>query len=176
MVERHFVLGATLAAALVHAGASRAEAKRAAATLHDAQGKDVGTVSLEETPNGVLIRGELAGLPPGAKGFHIHDKGACTPNFEAAGGHFNPTGAAHGFESKAGPHLGDLPNLHVPANGRVTVEVFARGVTLGEGPTSLVAGDGTAIVVHAGADDYETDPAGAAGARLACGVIRPSAK
>ncbi|MCC6557168.1 MAG: superoxide dismutase family protein [Polyangiaceae bacterium] len=173
MVHRHLVIGAALGAAALYAGASSAQARKATATLLDPGGRTVGTLTIDETPQGVLIRGDLSGLPPGTHGFHIHETGACSPTFQAAGDHFNPTGASHGFRSKGGPHLGDLPSLRVPAGGRAPVEAFAPGVTLGEGPRSLVAGDGTAIVVHAQPDDYQTDPAGAAGQRIACGVVRP---
>lgn len=144
----------------------------AVAKMVDPSGKTLGTLELRSTPNGVLISGELSGLPPGPHGFHIHEKGACTPNFDAAGGHFNPTGAEHGFRDPAGPHAGDLPNIVVPQNGRIKIEVYAPGVMLDQGKNSLLADDGTAIVVHAQPDDYTTDPAGAAGARIACGVIQ----
>lgn len=174
MKFQRFVVGVVLGAAMLFAAESSAQARKGTATLVDRQGKVVGTLTLEETPNGVLLRGELTNLPPGSHGFHIHEKGACSPTFEAAGGHFNPTGVSHGFESHAGPHLGDLPNIRVPATGRVLVEAFANDVTLGEGPNSLSADDGTAIVVHKAADDYQTDPAGAAGDRIACGVVRQS--
>ena len=109
--------------------------------------------------------------------------GKCDPpKFESAGGHFNPEGRKHGYYNQAGPHAGDLPNLHVPDTGRLTVETLAREVTLSGDrakgdllaavKSDLLAGNGTALVVHAGVDDYKTDPTGEAGGRIACGVIR----
>ena len=97
----------------------------------------------------------------------------CTaPTFESAGGHFNPTGAAHGILSDKGAHLGDLPNIHVPPSG-VNVELFVPGVSLQSRPGlhALLDDDGAALVIHAKPDDYRTDPSGDAGDRLACGVI-----
>lgn len=158
--------------ATVALAAPAVAANGAVAKMVDPSGKTLGTLELRSTPNGVLIMGELSGLPPGPHGFHIHEKGACTPNFDAAGGHFNPTGAEHGFRDPAGPHAGDLPNIVVPQNGRMKIEVYAPGAMLDQGKNSLLADDGTAIVVHAQPDDYTTDPAGAAGARIACGVIQ----
>ena len=148
------------------------EWETATATLRDQEGKTVGTVELEETPTGVLLRVTLEAVPPGVHAFHIHETGQCEPPFESAGGHFNPDGTAHGFFSDEGPHAGDMPNIHVPDSGALTFEVFNTLVTLVEGdPASLFDDDGSAIVIHAGEDDYESDPAGHAGDRIACGVI-----
>jgi superoxide dismutase, Cu-Zn family len=99
--------------------------------------------------------------------------GACDPpGFQSAGGHFNPLGWEHGFLNPRGPHAGDLPNIHVPAGGRLELEVLAPGLTLGPGPTTLFDADGSALVIHEGVDDYRTDPTGNAGDRIACAVIR----
>lgn len=150
----------------------RPDAPQARAELRNAEGKPVGQATFEQTPNGVLIRASLAGLPAGTHAIHIHAVGRCDPpKFESAGGHFNPTSRKHGFLDPDGPHAGDLPNLHVPESGRLTVEMLAPHVTLGSGQADLLAGKGTALVVHARADDYRTDPAGNAGDRIACGVI-----
>jgi Cu-Zn family superoxide dismutase len=143
----------------------------ATAGLADASGQSVGTATLTETPHGVLIRAELNNLPPGEHGLHIHETGQCTPPFETAGGHFNPAGAQHGLLNEAGPHAGDMPNIHVPDGGAITVEVLNTFVTLSGGATSLMDADGSALMIHAMADDYTTDPAGEAGDRIACGVI-----
>jgi Cu-Zn family superoxide dismutase len=142
------------------------------ATLRDSEGRTVGTARLTQTPHGVLIRAEFSNLPPGTHAFHIHETGKCEPPFQSAGGHFNPDGRQHGFRSAGGYHAGDLPNLEVPDSGTYTVEHLVTRATLGAATDfTLVGGDGSALVVHRGADDYHTDPAGDAGERIACGVV-----
>jgi Cu-Zn family superoxide dismutase len=164
------LLAATSIAA-VHAQEPRA-GLTAKAELKDAKGVTVGTAALTESPSGVLIRLDLTKAPSGVKAFHIHQTGKCDPpGFESAGGHFNPTGAHHGFEDPKGAHAGDLPNLHVPSSGALAIEMLARGVTLSAGAGSLFDQDGSALMLHTGADDYRTDPSGAAGGRAACGVV-----
>jgi Cu-Zn family superoxide dismutase len=144
----------------------------ASAALKGPDGADLGSVSFTETSGGVLITAELTGLPPGVHGFHLHETGACTPDFGAAGGHYNPTGAEHGFNVAGGPHAGDMPNIHVPDSGDLVIEVLNANVTLNEGEEwTLFDDDGTALVIHAGADDYESQPSGDAGDRIACGVV-----
>ena len=145
----------------------------ASAVLRDASGKEVGAATLTVTPSGVLISLDLTAVPPGGHGFHVHTTGKCEPpDFKSAGPHFNPDQTKHGFMTPEGPHAGDLPNLHVPADGKLQVEVLEPNVTLsGEAP--LLDADGSALVIHAGADDYKTDPAGNSGNRIACGVITP---
>jgi Cu-Zn family superoxide dismutase len=164
------VLGLVLALAL---GCSQNATPTAKATLVNAQGKKVGEATLTETPKGVKIVMKLEHLPPGVHAFHIHAKGICAPpDFQSAGGHFNPYGKQHGFTNPAGPHAGDLPNITVGSDGTAHVEMWTKLVTLKEGPrNSLFPPGGTSLVIHAGADDYVTDPAGGAGPRLACGVI-----
>ena len=163
-----------LAAALA-AGAAVAQDDApltAAATVKGADGADHGTATLTETPAGVLIEAELTGLPPGVHGFHFHETGECEPPFESAGGHYNPTMSDHGFTVEGGPHAGDMPNIHVPDTGALTIEVLNASVTLEEGaPETLFDDNGTALMIHAGADDYESQPAGDAGDRIACGVV-----
>ena len=141
------------------------------AHLQDAQGRDVGSVTFEQTPNGVLVRADLHDLPAGTHGFHIHSVGVCVPDFTSAGGHFNPFNRKHGIRNEEGPHAGDLPNLEVGSDGVAKAEFLAVQATLTEGAPRLLDADGAAVVVHAGADDYRSDPAGNAGARIACGVI-----
>jgi len=145
----------------------------ASAVLRDASGKEVGAATFTVTPSGVLISLDLTAVPPGEHGFHVHTIGKCEPpDFKSAGPHFNPDQTKHGFMTPEGPHAGDLPNLHVPADGKLQVEVLEPNVTLsGEAP--LLDADGSALVIHAGADDYKTDPAGNSGNRIACGVITP---
>jgi Cu-Zn family superoxide dismutase len=145
-------------------------ATTAIATIRDASGKQVGTANLIDTYSGVLITGEVSGLGLGAHGFHVHAIGKCEAPFTSAGGHFNPAGRQHGYRNAMGPHLGDLPNLETPAAGSLKFEDLLPGVTL-KGTNALLDADGAAIVIHAGRDDYTTDPAGNAGGRIACGVI-----
>jgi len=143
----------------------------ATAQIKDLKGTVVGTVLLVETPNGLLLRGTLSGLPPGTHAIHLHEVGKCEPPFKSAGGHFNPGGKAHGVLDPAGPHAGDLPNLVIPQSGKLDFEMFAVGLTLSEGPNRVLDADGTSVVIHAKADDYRTQPAGDAGDRIACGVV-----
>lgn len=146
-------------------------AAAATATLHDANGERVGTVDITETPNGVLFSAELNGLPPGAHGFHIHETGKCDPDFGAAGGHLVGAAEAHGFEDPGGPHAGDMPNIHIADSGMLSVEVFNPRISFEEQPGALFDDDGSALVIHANADDYESQPSGDAGDRIACAVI-----
>lgn len=150
------------------ASVAPAEAADAVADLRSPSGQDVGQVALTETPHGTLLHAQLRNLPPGTHAFHVHETGKCIPPFGSAGGHFNPTGAGHGLADDDGAHAGDMPNVHVPASGRLNQEVFNSRLKLND---KLFDEDGAAIVMHAGADDYATNPAGAAGSRIACGVI-----
>ena len=145
---------------------------RATAELRNAQNEVVGTATLEETGTAVRIDLEITNLPEGTLAFHIHETGECSPpDFTSAGGHFNPTGAQHGMENPEGPHAGDMPNIEVAADGTASVTVENDMITLSEGPNSVLDADGSALMIHSGADDYVSDPAGDAGSRIACGVI-----
>jgi len=153
-------------------GATAEDAATAKAALKDAKGQDVGVASFTQTQAGVLIRLSVRSMPGGEHAFHIHAVGKCElPDFASAGGHFNPTNAHHGMMSGPG-HAGDMPNLHIPADGSLDVEVLNTAVTLDKDkPNSVFHPGGTAVVIHAGKDDYTSDPAGNAGGRIACGVV-----
>jgi len=147
-------------------------AETAKAMLKDAKGEDAGSVSLTQTSAGVLLQLSLKGVPAGEHAFHIHAVGKCEPpGFDSAGGHFNPGNAHHGMMSGPG-HAGDMPNLHVPASGALDLELLNAAITLDKDkPNSVFHPGGTAFVIHAGKDDYLSDPAGNAGGRIICGVI-----
>ena len=160
------------AMALASFVAAQSAAEQAKAELKDANGNVVGQATLMETPKGVQIHLTLTGVPEGTHAFHIHATGKCEPPFTTAGGHFNPEMKQHGKDNPMGRHAGDLSNVTVSANGRVMADIVEPMVTLKVGPAnSLFDADGSALVVHAAADDYKTDPTGNAGARFACGVI-----
>jgi Cu-Zn family superoxide dismutase len=171
LLNRASVL-AVLAISLVPAPITVRAAETAKATLKDAKGQDAGSVSLIQTPAGVLLQLSLKDVPAGEHAFHIHSMGKCEPpGFDSAGGHFNPANAHHGMMSGPG-HAGDMPNLHVPASGVLDLEVLNASITLDKDkPNSVFHPGGTAIVIHAGKDDYTSDPAGNAGGRIICGVI-----
>jgi Cu-Zn family superoxide dismutase len=166
-------LQAGLALAILAAAPALAQddlVKTATASMTSADGASLGTLALSTTPAGVIIRGELRGLPPGFHGFHVHAAGACEPPFESAGGHYNPGEAEHGFLTEAGPHAGDMTNIFVAQDGAVTIELLNSFLTL---DTGLLDDDGAAVLVHAMPDDYATQPSGHAGDRIACGAIEP---
>ncbi len=149
-----------------------AAAQTAKSTIKNADGKSVGSAVLTQTPAGVLIQLSLEGLPPGERAFHVHGIGKCEAPFTSAGGHFNPAGKKHGILVADGHHAGDMPNLHIAANGALTVEIMNAAVTLEKNkPNSLFGPQGTALIIHAGKDDYRSDPTGEAGGRIACGLI-----
>ncbi len=162
---------ALLVLLLAAAAAAPAHAiERARADMQNRFGHSAGTVSLIQGPYGVLLRAEFWNLSTGTHAFHVHAVGRCTPPFESAGGHYNPRGLRHGFLDADGTHAGDMPNLHVPASGALEVDVFLSDVNL---DAWLLDDDGSSLVVHEGPDDYRSEPAGAAGPRIACGVIVP---
>jgi Cu-Zn family superoxide dismutase len=161
-----------IAVAMVAVASAPAVAQGAKAALKDANGKDVGAAELTQTPSGVLIRLSIKDLPSGEHAFHVHGVGKCEPPFTSAGGHFNPGGKKHGLMAMEGHHAGDMPNLHIPQGGTLVIELVNNAITLDKGkPNSVFQPGGTALIIHAGKDDYKTDPTGEAGGRIACGVI-----
>jgi Cu-Zn family superoxide dismutase len=169
------MLGATvLAGAILTTGAFGQNAPtKAHAYIADAQGKRVAVAAISALKDGgVRIVVTVNGLMPGMHGIHIHTVGKCEgPAFASAGGHLNPEMKMHGKDNPMGSHAGDLLNITVDEKGKAKATLVASGVTLGPGPNSLFHDGGTALVIHAMADDYKTDPAGNSGNRIACGVI-----
>lgn len=161
-----------LAAICAH-GAAAGEHGTARATLTGSDGTPFGTAELTAVPNGVLIRLDLSGLPPGEHAVHFHETGVCdaADGFASSGGHFGPGGTAHGFLSPGGPHAGDMPNQVAGPDGTLRATLVNPNVRLDDGPTGLLDADGSALVIHEGADDYRSQPSGDAGGRLACAVI-----
>ncbi|HQX92131.1 MAG TPA: superoxide dismutase family protein [Thermomonas sp.] len=147
--------------------------KQAVANLASASGSLVsGKLTLLAMGAGVHIRGDVGGLTPGSShGFHIHEKGDCSvADASSAGGHFNPAMQPHGRAGHGAHHAGDSDNLIADANGVAHVDAQVDGVSLGGSAATDIVG--RAIIVHAAQDDYSSQPAGNAGARVACGVIR----
>ncbi|HYD13216.1 MAG TPA: superoxide dismutase family protein [Allosphingosinicella sp.] len=176
MVRLRFALFAvfgTMLAASAVAAQHDAPAGRAGTSLRNAQNQMVGTATAARQDGIVRVRIDVRGFAPGTYGVHLHQTGRCeAPDFASAGPHWNPAARQHGRHNPQGPHLGDLPNLEVRANGTGRVEfdvAVPAGTAAGANP--LLDVDGTAVVVHAAADDERTDPSGNSGARIACGVF-----
>ena len=178
--RRAFLLVMFGALMLALGGVALAQGGEATATadLEDAEGNPVGEAEFVEGPNGVTInvtiRQDQQALDPGEYGIHIHEMGDITPDFEAAGEHFNPTTAQHGFSNPEGPHAGDLENITINQDGTSTYTTRTDRITLSRGERSILDSDGSALVIHSMADDYETDPSGESGDRLVAGVIESS--
>jgi Cu-Zn family superoxide dismutase len=135
----------------------------ATATVRDAAGRELGILALSDTAGGIRVTGTLVGLPDGEHAIHLHAVGRCQPAFDSAGGHWNPSGLPHGR------HYGDLRNITV-REGRAEVNGTTPGGSL-RGDGGLLDADGAAVIVHAGPDDYQSQPSGNAGGRIACGVV-----
>ena len=173
------VATALVAAGLATDGQSRGMAGPAAPSakveIQDAAGSLRATGSLSQRADGIAVHLEAHGMAPGAYGIHVHAVGQCAgPGFTSAGGHWNPTGKQHGRDNPMGMHEGDLPNLVIGTNGNGVLDAVIAGGELNSGANPLLDSDGAAIVIHANADDYRTDPSGNSGPRTACGVIQPA--
>ena len=170
-LNRMFMVTMVLALAALAAPGLLA-ADTAAAEMIDTGGAVIGKATFEQTPHGVLMYVEVAGLPPGPHGIHLHAVGACTPDFKAATGHINPDGVPHGLRHPEGPDHGDLPNLYVAADGSARAEFFTVLVSVSGGDMpALLDEDGSAVIIHENPDDHITQPIGGAGGRISCGII-----
>ena len=161
---------AVLAVAIASPVASAAD--MAGADIINTDGAVIGKATFEQAPTGVLMSVDVAGLPPGAHGIHLHAVGSCTPNFKAATGHINPNKAKHGLRNPEGPDNGDLPNLYAAADGTAKAEFFTTLVSVAGGDMpALLDEDGSAVIIHENPDDHMTQPIGGSGGRIGCGVI-----
>ena len=166
-----FLVVAVLAVAAIAAPVV-VSADMAAVELIDVGGAVIGKATFEQTPTGVLMYVEVAGLPPGSHGIHLHAVGSCTPDFKAATGHINPDAVPHGLRNPEGPDSGDLPNLYATADGSARAEFFTTLVSVAGGDApALLDADGSAVIIHEQPDDHLAQPIGGAGGRIACGVI-----
>lgn len=169
---RRKVVGFAAIAMFVGCASAQDSSPRAGAELRKADGQIVARAAVTPNSQGLHLQIEATGLPPGTYGAHIHTTGRCdAPDFASAGGHWNPMSRQHGSENPQGSHMGDLPNLVVAANGRGTLSADIPHGTLRGGDHGVLDADGAAVVIHAGPDDYRTDPSGNSGARVACGVL-----
>lgn len=151
---------------------SNASATTAHAQLIGPNGEVRGRAVLIDGSSGVRIDAKLQNVAPGTYAIHVHEFGRCNaPKFDSAGSHWNPTGHEHGTSNPRGAHKGDLPNVTVGADGTGALDSVIAGVQLLGGSTPVLDADGAAIVLHAGPDDYRTNPSGNSGARIACGVV-----
>ena len=150
-----------------------AKGKEVTVNLKGTKGEDMGKVIIKSASAGVVLKLDLHGLAPGKHAIHFHQVAKCEgPDFKSAGGHFNPDGKEHGLENPKGHHAGDMLNFTADAKGRARATIANRSVDLGNDSHSLFSNGGTALVVHGKADDMKSDPAGNAGPRVACGVIK----
>lgn len=165
---RAVMLLATAASALSGCAAVDIPVPGTTVSLVNSSGQVIGSVSPAQTSGGVSLLVRASGLPHGLHGVHVHSVGRCDPaSFESAGAHWNPATGQHGFNNPRGPHTGDLPNIAASSSGVARETVVLAGTSLAQ----LADADGSALVIHAAADDYATDPSGNSGGRIACAVL-----
>lgn len=176
---KNSLLAFLLACSLLFFGCSKPEVETTSEPKHSAtivndKNQKIGSAIFTETSEGVKVKIDVSRLSSGKHGIHIHETGKClAPDFQSAGSHFNPHKKKHGKENPQGFHVGDLDNIEINLKGNGQTTQTLPNLTLQTGKThSLLKNGGTAIVIHEKPDDYKTDPAGAAGKRIACGVIK----
>ena len=168
---RHLLLTATAVTLLPLAAFAEAHGGAMTADIVNGEGETIGSIEIMAAPSGmnhIVVTAE--GIEPGVHGIHLHETGLCEGDFSSAGGHIAGD-AQHGVMVEGGPHPGDLPNAHVQEDGVLAVEVFSDAFTIEE---HLMDADGSAFIIHAGADDYESQPSGDAGGRVGCAVLAPA--
>jgi len=158
-----------------------AEAERGEVLTRDVMsptGDKIGTVTLTDLGvDGTEVKLDVSGLEQGTHAMHFHQTGKCVgPDFKSAGGHFNPTNMEHGFDTANGPHAGDMKNIEVGVSGEGIFTVTNDRVSIRNGESDLpplLDADGSALILHMKADDYTSQPSGAAGARVGCAELTP---
>ena len=148
-------------------------AQVASAELINTAGAPIGTATLTQGPNGVLVHVKVTGLEPGKHGLHLHSHGVCATEdgFKSAAGHVGLKEGGHGLMNPEGPEPGDLPNLFVAADGSGEMEAFSDMLSLEGGANGLLDADGSSFIIHENGDDHLSQPIGGAGARVACGFL-----